>query len=270
MSRYAINITEKRLGERVILRHAQVSLESGVITSIVGQSGCGKSTLLRLIAGLDRDFRGQVQRLTEPSALAGGSGQSPAPTIGMVFQEPRLLPWLDVAANVGFGLQHKDSEALVSRLLQEVGLAASAATLPKALSGGMAQRVSIARALVREPDILLLDEPFSALDVVTKSRLHGLVTALTKQHRTATLMVTHDPDEALDLSRRIYVLGQQPATVVDVIDCSEIVDAVTRASARARLLRSLGVTQAQPTSDSFHGCNDPQISTSASQGAVSV
>lgn len=247
MTRYAINIHEKRLGERTILRNTQLVIAQGETVSLVGPSGCGKSTLLRLVAGLDQDFRGSIGPL--PAAAGSVNHAASLPSIGMVFQEPRLLPWLTVADNVGFGLAQTDStDQRVASVLQEVGLADKGALLPKALSGGMAQRVAIARALVREPQMLLLDEPFSALDIVTKHRLHELVRSVTEKHHTATLMVTHDPDEALDLSDRIYVLGQpgpQGATLADVIDCAHKnrgTTSVERAQLRSRLLAALGVT----------------------------
>jgi sulfonate transport system ATP-binding protein len=243
---FSVNVQEKRIAGRTILRQAQLTLTAGAIVSLVGPSGCGKSTLLRLVAGLDRDFRGSLGVV--PAAAGGATPETTSPTrIGMVFQEARLLPWLTVAQNVAFafaasGDSLKDPEIAkkVAAVLDEVGLTHAADLLPKALSGGMAQRVSIARALVREPQLLLLDEPFSALDVATRAKLHQLVVALTRKHATATLMVTHDPDEALHLSTRIYVLGGQPATIVDVLDQPRVAESGYRDELRARLHASLG------------------------------
>ncbi|MBL8881324.1 MAG: ATP-binding cassette domain-containing protein, partial [Phycisphaerales bacterium] len=167
----------------------------GEITALLGASGCGKSTLLKLINGLDADFHGVIETPHRDRP------------IGMVFQEPRLLPWLNVRDNVAFGVEVPQAKALADRALDEVGLSHARERFPKALSGGMAQRVAIARALVREPAVLLMDEPFSALDVVTRKKLHGLTRTITHEHRTVTLFVTHDPDEALDLAQRVIVLA---------------------------------------------------------------
>lgn len=191
----SIRLAEKHLAGRRILENVHIDAVPGEITALLGASGCGKSTLLKLINGLDADFRGAIETPNE------------AGPIGMVFQEPRLLPWLNVRENVAFGMELPASKSLAERALAEVGLASAANLYPKALSGGMAQRVAIARALVREPSVLLMDEPFSALDVVTRKKLHALTRTLTQEHHTVTLFVTHDPDEALDLAQRVIVLA---------------------------------------------------------------
>jgi sulfonate transport system ATP-binding protein len=166
---------------------------------VLGASGCGKSTLLRAIAGLDREHVGSI--------TINGQG-----TVGVVYQEPRLMPWLTVEQNIAFGLEAKTSIAPnspIDALLQEVMLEDARHYWPKQLSGGMAQRVSIARALAREPEVLLMDEPFSALDVLTRRSLHQLTREVTAKHQTATLIVTHDPDEAVSLADRVIVLAKK-------------------------------------------------------------
>ena len=193
----SVSLQEKRHGARVILRDVAFSVQPGEIIALLGASGCGKSTLLRTIAGLDTNFDGDIQH---------GAGQT-----GFVFQEPRLMPWLSVADNIGFPLGHRQGrEARVLQLLEEVGLAHAADYFPKQLSGGMAQRAAIARALVAGPDLLLLDEPFSALDVLTKGRLHRLVRDLVQRYKVAAVFVTHDPEEAISLAGRVLVMSGEP------------------------------------------------------------
>jgi len=155
-------------------------------------SGTGKSTLLRALAGLDREVTGE---LSVPGPVA------------VAFQEPRLLPWRRVLANVALGLRVPDAGAVAGRALEEVGLTERAGAWPLTLSGGEAQRAALARALVREPSLLLLDEPFSALDALTRIAMHRLVLRLWERHRPAVLLVTHDVDEALILADRVLVLA---------------------------------------------------------------
>ena len=188
-----LDVREKAFGARTVLREVRLQVAAREIVAILGPSGCGKSTLLRIAAGLDRDYFGNVQ-------LNGSAG--------VVFQEPRLMPWLTVADNVGFPLGHKQGgDARVARLLDEVGLADAAGKYPKELSGGMAQRAAIARAFVTEPLLILLDEPFSAVDAFTRARLQDLLLSVAAHHGTAVLLVTHDIDEALYLADRVLVLG---------------------------------------------------------------
>ncbi|HEX4858850.1 MAG TPA: ABC transporter ATP-binding protein [Usitatibacteraceae bacterium] len=191
----SIDVRRKSIAGRDILTDVRIDARAGEITAVLGVSGCGKSTLLRLVNGLETEFDGRI-------ALPHHEG-----AIGMVFQEPRLLPWLSVRDNVAFGLDAAGLHARADAVLDEVGLAHAAQLHPKQLSGGMAQRVAIARALVREPAVLLMDEPFSALDVLTRRKLHALTQEITRRHNAATLFVTHDPDEALDLAQRVVVLA---------------------------------------------------------------
>lgn len=200
-----VSITDKRFGGRSVLSQVGFSVGRGEIVSLVGPSGCGKSTLLRIVGGLDTDYQGRVQVL-------GRAPRLHVREIGFVFQEPRLLPWLTVAQNVGFELGAKGArDPRVHDLLVEVGLEDSAGLYPKALSGGMAQRAAIARALFSQPQLLLLDEPFSALDAFTRVRLQDLLLSVAARHGATLLMVTHDIDEAVYLSDRIVIMPPQPA-----------------------------------------------------------
>ncbi|WP_433704788.1 ABC transporter ATP-binding protein [Paraburkholderia sacchari] len=191
----------RRFGTRTVFERVSFELARGEIVSLVGPSGCGKSTLLRAIAGLDPQSEGAV--LLERQLQRG-----PSDRIGMIFQEPRLLPWLSVADNIAFAAgPHRGHDPRVDALLAEVGLTNVHDVLPKQLSGGMAQRVALARGLFAEPALLLLDEPFSAIDAITRSRLQRVLLALADAHGTTALLVTHDLDEALHLSDRILLLS---------------------------------------------------------------
>ena len=192
-----IHITEKRYGDRAVLRDVSLQLQQGEIVSLIGASGCGKSSLLSIASGLDRDFQGQIKMDGNP--LNGVSRE-----IGFIFQEPRLFPWLTVAQNVAF--DNDGDPRLVKRLLSEVGLDDHAAALPKHLSGGQAQRAAIARGLFTQPRVLLLDEPFSAVDAFTRMKLQDLLLRIAHEHRLTVLLVTHDIDEALYLSDRVVLL----------------------------------------------------------------
>jgi sulfonate transport system ATP-binding protein len=177
------------------------------IVAIIGPSGCGKSTILRLIAGLEDPTAGAVR-------LAGHHVQGPDRSAGIVFQQPRLMPWLTVARNVAFGLGQSGGHSReISEVIERVGLAGFAKSLPRELSGGMAQRVAIARALVTKPPVLLLDEPFSALDAFTRIDLQTHLLEVWNWYRPTTLLVTHDIDEALILADRVVVLGGTPGTI---------------------------------------------------------
>jgi sulfonate transport system ATP-binding protein len=196
-----VRAVSKRYDARLVLDRVSFALGRGEIVSLVGPSGCGKSTLLRVLAGLDRDFDGEL-------LLDGVAQRGASPRVGVIFQEPRLLPWLSVADNVAFSAGPRQGrDPRVACLLDEVGLAGTGAALPKQLSGGMAQRVALARGLFPQPDLLLLDEPFSAVDAMTRRRLQDLLLSLTHAHGTAALIVTHDLDEALYLSDRVLLLN---------------------------------------------------------------
>lgn len=168
--------------------------------SLVGPSGCGKSTLLRLIAGLDTDYSGQIE-------LGGRRILGPHPGVGVVFQEPRLMPWLSVRQNIAFAIG-RSAECLLraDALAEQMGLGHALHELPKNLSGGMAQRCAIARALITKPQVLLMDEPFTALDAFTRMHLQDLTLSVWEAFRTTIVLVTHDIDEALYLSDRVVVM----------------------------------------------------------------
>lgn len=190
-----------------------LSVAEGEILGIVGGSGCGKSTLLRLIAGLERPSGGTI-------TIAGERIAGPRAEIGVVFQEPRLMPWLTIRENVGFGIRHLPSAERAERVglaLQRVGLAAFADHWPRELSGGMAQRASLARALVGRPSVLLLDEPFSALDALTRADLQDHLMELWTYDRPTMILVTHDIEEALYLSDRVAVMRGQPGRVQTIV-----------------------------------------------------
>lgn len=206
MSILSVEVREKAFGDSVILRDVRVTLEAGEAAALLGPSGCGKSTLLRIAAGLDRNFTGRVEG-GEPESAGG------RPPLAFVFQEPRLFPWLTVAENVGYADGRRYDRGRVEALLADVGLAGSAETLPKALSGGMAQRAALARALYTEPRILLLDEPFSAVDAFTRMKLQDLALSLVARRGVGFLLVTHDIDEALYLGDRIAIMGARPGRI---------------------------------------------------------
>jgi sulfonate transport system ATP-binding protein len=195
-----VQVRAKSYGSRAVLGDTRLAVRAGEIVSLLGPSGCGKSTLLRIVAGLDRDYEGSVR-------LRGERLDGPSPELGVIFQEPRLLPWLNVAQNVSFPARASgDAARRSTALLAEVGLPGIGGDWPKALSGGMAQRVAIARGLFSQPCVLLLDEPFSAVDAITRMRLQDLLLAVTSAHRMAALIVTHDIDEALLLSDRVLLM----------------------------------------------------------------
>jgi sulfonate transport system ATP-binding protein len=185
----------------------------GEIVVVVGGSGCGKSTLLRLASGLDAPSEGAV-------VLDGDMITAPHEKIGIVFQEPRLLPWLSVADNVGFGLESRPREernARVANQLERVGLTDKATVWPRELSGGQAQRVALARALVTRPEVLLLDEPFSALDAFTRVDLQDHLLDLWADQKPTLLVVTHDVDEAIVLADRVIVMRPRPGRLQEEI-----------------------------------------------------
>jgi sulfonate transport system ATP-binding protein len=191
-----------------------LKVDLGEIVVVVGGSGCGKSTLLRAISGLDRPTQGSV-------LLDGIPITAPHEKIGLIFQEPRLLPWLTVANNVGFGLADRPASERTERVavaLQRVGLSEKANGWPRELSGGQAQRVAIARALVPRPEVLLLDEPFSALDAFTRTDLQDHLLDLWADLKPTLIMVTHDVEESVVLADRVIVMRAQPGRIFAEIE----------------------------------------------------
>jgi sulfonate transport system ATP-binding protein len=195
------------------LERFSAEINLGEIVAIIGGSGCGKSTLLRAVAGLDRATSGTV-------TLDDIAISAPHEKIGIIFQEPRLLPWLSVADNIGFGLTELTAGVRrdkVSRALARVGLTDKADAWPRELSGGQAQRVAIARALVPQPEVLLLDEPFSALDAFTRRDLQDHLLDLWADTRPTLVLVTHDVDEAVVLADRVLVMRPRPGRLFEEI-----------------------------------------------------
>lgn len=195
------------------LENFSARIQPGEIVAIIGGSGCGKSTLLRTISGLDRATTGSVTLDTISIA-------APHEKVGIIFQEPRLLPWLSVAGNIGFGLSDlpaSERKQRVDRALARVGLSDKADAWPRELSGGQAQRVAIARALVPSPEVLLLDEPFSALDAFTRADLQDHLLNLWADTKPTLILVTHDVDEAVVLADRVLVMRPRPGRLFEEI-----------------------------------------------------
>lgn len=196
-----------------VFKNINFSIQKGEFICIVGGSGCGKSTLLRALAGLDADHGGKV-------TIDGEEILKPRKDRGVVFQESRLFPWLTVEENVKFALdegKEEDKRKKVQEVLELVNLKGFEKHLPKALSGGMAQRTNIARALVNNPPILFLDEPFGALDAFTKMQLQEELINIKYKEETTMIMITHDIDEAIYLADKIIVMGKQPGGIKDII-----------------------------------------------------
>lgn len=195
------------------LEDVSLTVRPGEFVSIIGSSGCGKSTLLRIVAGLETEYRG--------SALFNGTRiTGPGLDRGVVFQEHRLFPWLTVGENVAFGLDRVQAEARAETVREHialVGLAGFEHARPHELSGGMAQRVAIARALANRPQMLLLDEPFGALDALTKIQLQQEMLRIWEAEGATMLLVTHDIDEAIFLGDRVVVMSNRPGTIRRII-----------------------------------------------------
>ncbi|MER5181171.1 ABC transporter ATP-binding protein [Streptomyces sp. NPDC002896] len=185
----------RAFGDRKVLEDLELTIKAGEFVALLGRSGSGKSTLLRALAGLDHEVT--------------GSGEIIAPAeVSVVFQDARLLPWKRVLDNVVLGLTGPDALDRGRAALAEVGLEGREQAWPVELSGGEQQRVSLARSLVREPELLLADEPFGALDALTRIRMHALLRRLCERHRPSVLLVTHDVDEAIVLADRVVVLDE--------------------------------------------------------------
>lgn len=198
------------------LQDVSFQIMQGEFVCIIGRSGCGKSTLLRILAGLDHDYAGTVR-------VSGEIVTRPSRRIGVVFQEPRLFPWLTVRQNVAFALADIPSETrekIVRDHLDMVGLLSFAEAMPRQLSGGMAQRVSIARALVNRPEVMLMDEPFGALDYITKQGMQEELLRIKEQEGMTIIFVTHDIDEAVYLSDRIIIMDSHPGRIKAEVQCS--------------------------------------------------
>jgi sulfonate transport system ATP-binding protein len=226
----------RHFGDRAILDGLDLDIEPGQFVALLGASGCGKSTLLRILADLDRAIEGTVQ-VAQRRAVA--------------FQAPRLMPWKKVWRNVALGLPGRPDRRTAVAALQEVGLGHRTDVWPKTLSGGEAQRASLARALVREPDLLLLDEPFSALDALTRLTAQTLVGELWQRHGCAVLLVTHDVDEALTLADRVLVMNNGRIDYDAPVELARPRETGKPAfqSLRTELLARLGVHAAPPENE---------------------
>jgi ABC-type nitrate/sulfonate/bicarbonate transport system ATPase subunit len=193
-----------------VLDRINLFIEPKEFLSIVGQSGCGKTTLLRCILGIEGGFQGRI-------LLGGKEIAGPGVDRGIVFQEPRLFPWLTVDQNIGFG-NRAISRQEIARHIKLVGLEGFEKSYPHQLSGGMAQRVAIARALVHKPEVLLLDEPFSGLDAITKVQLQEELVRIWQSQEITTILVTHDLEEAVSLSDRVAIMSCSPGQIIQVVD----------------------------------------------------
>lgn len=200
--------------ERIqVLQNISINVENGEFITIVGHSGCGKSTLLRIIAGLESYDTGSVLRNGKPV-------KGPDTDCGMVFQDHRLLPWLTIAENVAFGIRHMEKsrrEQLVRDHLALVKLEGFARAYPAQLSGGMSQRAAIARGLAVNPKLLLLDEPFGALDALTRIHMQKEILRIWEKEKTTMFMVTHDIDEAVFLGSRVVVMSARPGEIKAIL-----------------------------------------------------
>lgn len=194
--------------EVTALQDINLNIEEGQFVSIIGGSGCGKSTLLRIIGGLEREYDGTV-------LVSGERVEKPSREKGFIFQDHRLLPWLTVKENIRFSLpaEQKKNEAFIQKNIDLVGLTGFENSFPSELSGGMAQRVAIARALANQPKILLLDEPFGALDAITRIHMQDQLLKIWQQEKITMILVTHDIDEAVYLGNEVVVMTPRPGRI---------------------------------------------------------
>ncbi|MEP9381274.1 ABC transporter ATP-binding protein [Nocardioides sp. KR10-350] len=234
------------------LTGVDLDVREGEIVTLVGTSGCGKSTLLNIVAGLERPTEGEV-------TVSGRPVTGPGPDRGVIFQQYALFPWLTVAGNVEFGLRlqgvrRREAAATARRYLELVDLAGFADALPKELSGGMRQRVAIARAYAVNPSILLMDEPFGALDAVTRVELQDQLLRAWSAEPKTIVFVTHDVEEAVYLADRVVVMSPRPGRVSEVID----VDLPHPRTEQTRLSEDFLALRAHVWERVFHGRDLPR------------
>ena len=240
----------KRFADKTVLEDINFSMQSGEFVTFVGSSGCGKSTLLRLIAGLDHPSGGRIQ-------VDGSPVEGPGPDRGMVFQKYSLYPWLNAADNVAFGMRLQgmtsaDVRNRTAYFLEVVGLQDAVTKLPRELSGGMQQRVAIARALATNPSVLLLDEPFGALDLQNRETMQEFLLQLWQRTGLTLLLITHDVEEALVLAQRVHVLAPNPGRIIRSLDVTldkSDLDQLRLSAEFLQLRRSLATSlrQLEPT-----------------------
>jgi ABC-type nitrate/sulfonate/bicarbonate transport system ATPase subunit len=231
-------------GELPVLDAIQLQIAAGEFVAVLGPSGCGKSTLVRLIAGLDQPTTGLVR-------LGDMVVKDVDPRCAIVFQEPRLFPWQTIAKNVAIGTRRMANPPTPESFLQLVGLEDFGNVYPHQLSGGMAQRAALARALIGRPQVLLLDEPFASLDALTRMQMQDLLAKVCRNVKPTVVMVTHDVDEALYLADRIIIMGPRPASITATFKVAlprprDRGDAAVVAP-RARILAHFGLSQAVPS-----------------------
>ena len=233
----------KRFGSKTVLENISFAMRSGEFMAFVGSSGSGKSTILRLVAGLETPSEGTITVDSQPVT-------GPGPDRGMVFQKYSLYPWLNAADNVAFGMRLQGMKAReirerTSYFLEVVGLSDAGDKLPRELSGGMQQRVAIARALATNPSVLLLDEPFGALDLQIRESMQNFLQQLWQRTGLTVLLITHDVEEALVLAQRIHVLAPNPGRIIRSIDVDlekDDLDQLRMSSRFLDLRRSLSST----------------------------
>lgn len=199
-------------GTQEVLHNLDLEIKEGEFVTLIGPSGCGKSTLLKIVAGLDTDYQGSV-------LLNGKQIVQPSVDQGFIFQEHRLFPWFTVEKNIAADLSLRDPQVRkrVDQLLELVRLKDFAKAYPRELSGGMSQRVAIGRALLRNPQVLLLDEPFGALDSFTRSHMQEALLEIWRNNRTTMMFVTHDIDESIFLANRVVIMGDKPGGIRDIV-----------------------------------------------------
>lgn len=241
-----VSFPGRRAGEQVeVLQHIDLEVQPGEFVCIVGPSGCGKTTLLNVVGGFIAPARGEI-------LVQGERVRGPDPRRIYIFQEGGVFPWLSVQENIGFGLLGRpraQRRRIVEHYIDMVGLTGFERTYPRQLSGGMRQRVEIARALAANPAILYMDEPFGALDYFTRYKMRSDLVGIWQQEKKTILFVTHDIDEAIQLAERVIVLGRRPATVRAVVrvDLARPRDPNTTAylATRDRVLGAMGMSLQQ-------------------------
>ena len=231
-----------------VLQGVNLTIAAGEFVAVLGPSGCGKSTLLRLIAGLDMPTAGMVR-------LGGGVVRDVDARCAVVFQEPRLLPWRTVTANVELGRRGQRDDLAPAEILERVGLSGFDHVYPHELSGGMAQRAALARALIGRPQVMLLDEPFAALDALTRLQMQDLLVETFRSPRPTVVMVTHDVEEALRLADRIVILGHRPSAVTATFQVprrvpGSVATDVALTRLRTEILHHFGLSPASVSLDS--------------------